>query len=92
MQSWGTFIATSFDAEMRAHLSAGFEYPVWVQVKEEREEGEHRSSRRKEGERREDGERRRDDDKGRHRERDDRCTLLNMTHFFIPKFSVSSQG
>ena len=46
------------------------------QVKEEREEGEHRGSRRKDGERREDGERNRDrehDDKDRHRDRDDRC-------------------
>lgn len=45
-------------------------------MKEEREEGEHRVSRRKDGERREEGEKKRDrehDDKDRHRDRDDRC-------------------
>lgn len=45
-------------------------------MKEEREEGEHRGSRRKDGERREEVERKRDrehDDKDRHRDRDDRC-------------------
>jgi len=51
-----------------------------VQVKEEREEGEHRSSRRREGDRREDGERKRDHrdaDKERHRDRDDKCALAH---------------
>ncbi len=53
-----------------------------VQVKEEREEGEHRSSRRKDAEKREDGERKRDhDDKDRHRDRDDRCRMaLEILH------------
>lgn len=65
-------------------LSTGLVKWIWdmlsgsrrVQVKEEREEGEHRSSRRREGDRREDGERKRDHregDKERHRDRDDKC-------------------